>query len=107
MQHWPTLTPETGFKVLSDTGRSQFATVALEPQQKHGSAETINQDADQWLYVISGSGRAVVGEDAVELGPGALVLIEAGEPHEIRNLGDTMLEAISICAPPEHQEAQR
>ena len=36
------------------------------------------------------------------LEPGSLLLIEAGEAHEIANDGDVPLESLNIYAPPEY-----
>ena len=43
--------------------------------------------SDQWPYVALGTGRATVRGRRVGLKPGSLLLIEAGEPHEISNEG--------------------
>ena len=40
--------------------------------------------AEQWLYVVSGTGTARGGRRTVRLRPGSLVLIEKREPHVIR-----------------------
>jgi mannose-6-phosphate isomerase-like protein (cupin superfamily) len=36
---------------------------------------------------VAGTGQALVEGEPVELGEGTLLLIEAGEAHEIRNTG--------------------
>jgi mannose-6-phosphate isomerase-like protein (cupin superfamily) len=42
----------------------------------------------------------VIGDDTVELQPETLVLIEAGENHEINNSGEGPLEMLAIYGPP-------
>lgn len=102
MQHWQRLTPTPGFHVLASSERSQAATMVLGADEKTGGPGNVHAAADQWLVVLSGQGRAVVNDEAIPLGPGSVLLIEAGEPHEIRNLGDADLETLNIYTPPEY-----
>lgn len=99
MNYWSQINPAPGFNVLATTRRSQVATMVLAPGEHVGGPDNIHPDADQWLYVLAGHGRAAVSDEAVELGGGAVVLIEAGESHEIRNRGDDPLETVTIYAP--------
>lgn len=99
MMFKPRLTPDTGFSVLESTDRSQAATMVLQPQQSTGGPNNEHTVVDQWLYVLSGEGRAVIGNETAELGPGALLLIEAREKHEIRDVGERPLETINFYAP--------
>jgi mannose-6-phosphate isomerase-like protein (cupin superfamily) len=55
---------------------------------------------DQWLYVQSGSGLAIVNGQRTELRAGSLVLIERGDRHEIRNRGRAPLRTLNIYVPP-------
>lgn len=88
------------FRIVARTVRSQAATMILRPGQSTGGEDNIHPGADQWLYVVSGTGRAVVGGRTVEFGPGWLLLIEAGETHEISNPGQEPLVTINVYAPP-------
>jgi mannose-6-phosphate isomerase-like protein (cupin superfamily) len=36
--------------------------------------------------------------------PGMLVLIEAGDTHEIRNIGRALLKTVSVYLPPAYDE---
>ncbi len=94
-------TRATGFfKVVGGTARSQGATMILRPGQSTGGADNVHEQSDQWLYVVSGVGEATVDGREVDLESGALPLIEAGEPHEIRNTGKAPMVTISIYTPP-------
>jgi quercetin dioxygenase-like cupin family protein len=57
-------------------------------------------DAEQWLYVVNGSGVAIEEGERVELREGTLVLIERGERHELRNTGETPLLTLNVYVPP-------
>jgi len=95
-----------GFEVLAASSRSEAATMVLAPGSKTGGPRNTHR-GDQWLFVLSGSGRATVNGIDVALGPADLVLIEAGEGHEIVNTGDAPLKTLNFYAPPEYQDYRR
>ena len=74
--------------------------MVLPPGDKEGGPDNRHRGADQWMYVAEGSGVAKVDGRTVELAPGSLLLIEAGETHEIRNSGSEPLKTINIYLPP-------
>lgn len=88
------------FRVVAGTARSQAATMVLAPGRSTGGADNVHHASDQWLYVVSGEGEAVVAGRRVALEAGALLLVEAGEPHEIRNTGRVPLVTVNVYAPP-------
>jgi mannose-6-phosphate isomerase-like protein (cupin superfamily) len=65
-----------------------------------GGPENEHPGDEQWLFVISGIGRAVVGGRSVKLREGSLLLIEQGEIHQITNTGRRELVTINFYAPP-------
>jgi len=89
-----------GFHVLATTPKAQAATMVLGPGEGTGGPDNRHPDSDQWVYVIAGEGRAVVEGAQRALGPGDLLVIEAGEGHEIRNAGSAPLETLSFYATP-------
>ena len=90
------------FEVVGGTERSQAATMVLDPGESTGGPKNRHPESDQWLYVADGRGTAVVEGESHPLSAGTLVLVEAGETHEIRNDGDVALETVSVYAPPEY-----
>ncbi|MFC6615221.1 cupin domain-containing protein [Halopenitus salinus] len=90
------------FDVVAGTGRSQAASMVLQPGQSTGSPENAHAGSDQWLFVVSGTGRATIEGDRHDLRAGTLVLIEPGETHEIVNTGDDPLVTVNVYAPPEY-----
>jgi mannose-6-phosphate isomerase-like protein (cupin superfamily) len=60
--------------------------------------------AEQWLYVVSGTGEARGGKKTVRLQVGSLVLVEKGEPHVIANTGTVPLVTLNIYAPPAYDK---
>lgn len=94
------LTPTDFFEIVADTERAQAATMVLTPGQSTGGPDNRHEQSDQWLYVISGRGKGVVAEQEVNLEPGTLLLIKAGEAHELFNTGDQPLKTLNLYTPP-------
>lgn len=94
--------PQSFFKVLTGTSRSQVAEMVLSVGQSTGGPNNKHIDSDQWLYVVSGQGEAWVEGKTVKIKTGDLLLIEAGEVHEILNVGSKSLKTFNIYAPPEY-----
>jgi mannose-6-phosphate isomerase-like protein (cupin superfamily) len=90
------------FDVVGGTERSQAATMTLAPGRSTGGPSNAHAASDQWLYVVSGTGRATIEGESYDLRPGTLVLIEPGETHEIENPGAEPLETINVYAPPDY-----
>ena len=68
MKHFNTASHRSFFKVLHATRSAQAAMMVLQPGQATGEApENEHPWAEQWLFVISGAGRAKVGESRVTL----------------------------------------
>ena len=89
-----------GFRVSVGNTRSQGAVMVLGPGDTEGSPHNRHRGADQWLMVTEGSGAAIINGHKVALKPGTLVLIEAGDTHEIRNTGRGFLKTVSVYLPP-------
>jgi mannose-6-phosphate isomerase-like protein (cupin superfamily) len=89
--------------MISDI-HSQGAQMTLAPGESEGGPDNKYGGADQWLYVVGGSGVAIVENERVELRAGTLVLIQRGERHEIRNTGGSPLKTLNIYVPPAYTE---
>jgi len=89
-----------GFHVALSNPRGQAATMVIAPGDKEGGPDNRHRGADQWLYVLSGSGTAKAGRMRHSLRAGTLLLIERGTTHEIRNTGRTPLKTLNLYVPP-------
>ena len=49
-----------GFKVLVGNARAQAAQMTISPGDSEGGPTNRHRGADQWLYVASGRGTAIV-----------------------------------------------
>ena len=90
----------SGFKVLARTKRSEAAVMELEPNSSTGGEDNKHAGEDQWLYVVSGSGVAIVNNERIELHEGTLVLIQRGDKHEVRNTETEALKTLNVYVPP-------
>lgn len=89
-----------GFRVVLGNRRSQAAQMTLSPGESEGGADNRHRGADQWLFVVAGSGVAIVAGERIPLRRGTLVLIERGQTHEIRNTGYEPLKTLNVYVPP-------
>jgi mannose-6-phosphate isomerase-like protein (cupin superfamily) len=89
-----------GFRVVLGDEHSQAAQMTLVPGETEGGPDNRHRGADQWLYVVSGTGYAVINGERVELREGTLLLIQRRDKHEICNTGKTPLKTLNVYVPP-------
>src|SRR5438128_12620243 len=89
-----------GFRVATGNRRSQAAEMVIEPGKAEGDPENRHKGADQWLFVLSGTGVATVNRRRHRLRAGSLLLIERGDLHEVRNTGRGLLRTLNFYVPP-------
>ena len=89
-----------GFRVALGNRRSQAAEMVLPPGESEGGQTNRHRGADQWLYVVAGTGAALVKGRRVPLRAGTLLLVEHGDRHEIKNTGRGLLRTLNVYVPP-------
>jgi mannose-6-phosphate isomerase-like protein (cupin superfamily) len=89
-----------GFRVVRGNRRSQAAEMVIAPGEAEGDPRNRHRGADQWLFVIEGSGTALVKKRRYKLRRHSLLFIARGERHEIRNTGRRLLRTINFYVPP-------
>ena len=94
-----------GFRVAIDEKHAQAAEMTIAPGGREGGPDNRHRGADQWLFVVSGSGEARIEGRKLELAPGMLILIERGEKHEICNIGTEALKTLNFYVPPAYTKA--
>ena len=94
-----------GFRVLFDRRGVQAAQMVIAPGGSEGGPDNRHRGAEQWLYVVAGTGVAIVEGTRRALAAGSLLLIERGEAHEIRNTGRTPLKTFNFYSPPAYTQA--
>ena len=78
--------------------------MVIAPGGKEGGSDNRHRGADQWLFVVDGSGLAIIEGARRQLRRGSLVLIEHGERHEIRNTGKALLVTLNFYTPPAYTQ---
>ena len=89
-----------GFRVAFDVRLAQAAEMVLAPGGSEGGPDNRHRGADQWLFVVFGTGVATVEGRRVPLKAGTLLVIERRERHEVRNTGRTLLKTLNFYYPP-------
>lgn len=89
-----------GFRVAFEVRKAQAAEMVIAPGDSEGGEDNRHRGADQWLFVLSGTGVATVEGRRIPLKAGTLLVIEKGERHEVRNTGRTLLKTLNFYYPP-------
>jgi mannose-6-phosphate isomerase-like protein (cupin superfamily) len=95
-----------GFRLSVGNTRSQAAVMVLSVGGKEGGSDNHHRRADQWLLVTEGTGTAIINGHKTGLKPGKVLLIEAGDRHEIRNTGRSLLKTVSVYVPPAYRDEE-
>jgi len=95
-----------GFRLSVGNARSQAAVMVLPVGGKEGGPDNNHRGADQWLFVVEGTGAAIVNGHKTNLKAGMMVLIEAGDRHEVRNTGRSLLKTVSVYVPPAYRDEE-
>jgi mannose-6-phosphate isomerase-like protein (cupin superfamily) len=93
-----------GFKMVLGDTRSRAAQMTLALGDTEGGPDHRHQGADQWLFVVAGTGVAAVEGERVELKERTPALISHGDGHGIRNIGDMPLQTLNVNVPPAYTE---
>lgn len=81
-----------------------LATARVEPGR---TTRWHTVEAREIYYILSGSGRAEVGQESFEVGPGQAVSIAEGVRQRIENTGTEDLVFLCVCTPKFRQEGYR
>ncbi len=57
--------------------------------------------AEEAFFVIAGTGRAIVGSDSRDIGPGDVLVLRPGTEHVVVNTGTTKLYCLTMMTPNE------
>ena len=83
--------------------RGQAASMVIPPGDCEGGPDNRHRGADQWLFVVSGTGVAILGGRMHRIRAGSMVLVERGTTHEIRNTGRRPLKTLNVYVPPAYR----
>ena len=94
-----------GFRVAIGNRRAEAAEMVIAPGVAEGDPANRHRGADQWLFVLSGTGVATINDRRYRLRDNVLLLIEHGDRHEIRNTGQTLLRTLNFYVPPAYTKS--
>src|SRR5262245_15063713 len=94
-----------GFRVGIGNKHAQSAEMVIPPGDAEGDEENRHRGADQWLFVIEGTGTARVNKKRYPIKAGTLLLVEHGDRHEIKNTGKTLLRTLNLYVPPAYKKS--
>lgn len=86
-----------GRDVGTPTNRHSIAFVVLPPGKS--SLLHFHPEAEESYYILSGSARMAIGDEATQVQAGQAILIPSNQPHQITNIGSINLEFLAICVP--------
>ena len=75
------------------TRKSSVCTVELNPGQRATPAH-FHPNAEECVYIVTGTGKVLIGEEIYEIEPGALTIFPPNVPHMLWNTGDTPMKGI-------------
>ena len=89
-----------GFRPALSVRGVQAAEMVIAPGDCEGGPDNFHRGAEQWVFVVGGTGLAIVDGARRKLREGSLLVIERGERHEIRNTGRVPLKTLNFYLPP-------
>lgn len=93
----PSLGSRYAFPISAASGSAATAVVyfEVEPGKRLGRH---TDSSEEVIYVVEGDGEATVGDERVALSAGALAVVPALVPHDIRNTGAGPLKVVGFFA---------
>jgi mannose-6-phosphate isomerase-like protein (cupin superfamily) len=105
MKHW-TIASEAekspDFRRVLWTGKHTQVVIMTIPEGGEIGEEV--HEVDQILTFVSGSGKAKVGGQTLNVTQGDLVVVPAGTKHNFTNAGPLPLVLYTVYGPPEHAD---
>jgi mannose-6-phosphate isomerase-like protein (cupin superfamily) len=90
------------FEVLQTTERTQTAMMTLKPGKSSGSKPEGHKKSDQVLLVLEGEIEGEVGDEAITMEKGDVIVIPAGTKHRFTNRSSDDAVTFNTYSPPEY-----
>lgn len=93
----PSLGSGFAFPISAANGSCASAVVYFEvaPGKRLGRH---TDSSEEVIYVVDGSGEVTVGDESASVSTGALAVVPALVPHDVRNTGSTPLKVVGFFA---------
>ena len=89
-------------RVLATSSHIQIVIMSIPAGGEIG--EETHPDNDQTLYLVEGSGEAILDGESMEFNVGDIILVAAGTRHNFITKGEQAMKIITAYAPPHHPE---
>lgn len=88
--------PEASFGLDKD----RDITVLMSTIYPHGGQTGIHtHEVDEIIFVTTGRGKGVEGDETFDIQPGTVIYAPAGVEHDCRNLSDQTMQMVCIYSP--------
>lgn len=80
---------------------SEYASVCIveiEPSMRVKPSH-LHPDGEEVVYIVSGKGKALIGDQISVISPGSLVYFPQGVPHMLWNTGKELMKGVCFYAP--------
>ncbi len=71
----------------------------FQPHSPGGEPSLKTHEGYEWIYVLSGRLRLLLGEQDIDLGPGEVVEFDTHTPHWVGNVTDAVTEVLCLFGP--------
>ncbi len=71
----------------------------IPPHSRDGESEQQSHEGYEWMYVLSGRLRLLLGEHDLLLSPGEVVEFDTHVPHWFGNTGEVPVEVLMLFGP--------
>lgn len=83
---------------MSEVHRSETGSISLFRLEGLVPRHTVPYN--EIVYQLGGRARATIGTQTFEVGPGEVIVLPAGIPHEVEPIGEGPVDAIGFSTPP-------
>lgn len=83
---------------IQDVSKDLSIGMVILPPGESGDPHTHGDSQEAW-YVISGTGKLIIGDEIAELTPDTVVVAPQGVEHQILNDGEEPLKALFLFSP--------
>jgi mannose-6-phosphate isomerase-like protein (cupin superfamily) len=83
---------------INHTKNISLGMTILEPGSR--SSPHSHETEDEVWFVLSGTGRATVGEETIQIEKGTAIYCPPGQPHQLTNNGKEELRVLWAFSPP-------
>lgn len=82
---------EVQFLSTAETTGSEYSVVGrtIFPPKGASHEMHVHTDAEETMIIISGTGKAISGEEEMEIGPGDVIFVPKGDRHYVVNTSET------------------